>query len=317
MNSRSLQFYRPKLAKGFTLVETIMVIVITGIIGSMVAVFIKTPIDSYIDSGRRAELTDIADTTVRRIARDVHIALPNSIRNPSNGSSSCVEFIPTKIGGRYRAETDNSGDGNTLNFGTEDDSFDMFWLNSNLSDTNQIEANDIFVISNNGYSGDAYTGNNAIKIASTPSEDTVKNTSTISFVNAATGAPFNRKSLSQTLASPFFRFQVIPKNEHVVGYICDNAGTDTVTKSGTGTLYRYSHQLNSERSIPSDCPAISSGASSVATLANNISSCTLKYEAPGSSTGLGNFGLMVIALEIKQKEEAVSIYHQVQVDNTP
>ena len=55
---------------GFTLVEVIMVIVITGIIASFVGVFIKGAIDAYVDSARRAELSDVADTAVRRISRD-------------------------------------------------------------------------------------------------------------------------------------------------------------------------------------------------------------------------------------------------------
>ena len=50
---------------GFTLVEAIMVIVITGILAGMVAVFIKAPVDGYVDSVRRAELTDAADTALR------------------------------------------------------------------------------------------------------------------------------------------------------------------------------------------------------------------------------------------------------------
>ena len=89
--------------RGFTLIEMIMVIVITGVIAGMVAVFIKGPVDSYFDMARRAELTDIADTAMRRMTRDIRLALPNSLRNPAGGSDQCVEFMPTKSGGRYRA----------------------------------------------------------------------------------------------------------------------------------------------------------------------------------------------------------------------
>ena len=67
-------------AKGFTLVEMIMVIVITGILGGMVAMFLKAPIQQYMDVGRRADMTDVANTASRRVVRDVRLALPNSVR---------------------------------------------------------------------------------------------------------------------------------------------------------------------------------------------------------------------------------------------
>ena len=35
--------------RGFTLIELIMVIVIMGVIGGMVSVFMKSPIDAYFD----------------------------------------------------------------------------------------------------------------------------------------------------------------------------------------------------------------------------------------------------------------------------
>ena len=81
---------RYSCARGFTLLEAVLVIVITGIIAAIVAVFIKLPVDSYLDSARRAELTDVADTAVRRMARDIHLALPNSVRNPGDGDRKSV-----------------------------------------------------------------------------------------------------------------------------------------------------------------------------------------------------------------------------------
>jgi MSHA biogenesis protein MshO len=96
--------FLPRVAqRGFTLVELIMVIVIMGVVGGMVSVFMKGPIDAYISGGRRAALTDTADTTLRRMARDLHRALPNSLR-PCPAVITGLEFIPTKTGGRYRAE---------------------------------------------------------------------------------------------------------------------------------------------------------------------------------------------------------------------
>ena len=60
-------------ARGFTLVEMIIVIVITGIIGAMVAVFIRVPVQGYVDVAARAALADTADTATRRLTRDVRL----------------------------------------------------------------------------------------------------------------------------------------------------------------------------------------------------------------------------------------------------
>ena len=70
----------PQSSKGFTLVEMIMVITITGIIGGIVAVFLNAPVQQYIDVARRAELTDIADTALRRVGRDLGLGRANSGR---------------------------------------------------------------------------------------------------------------------------------------------------------------------------------------------------------------------------------------------
>src|SRR5918911_2643011 len=94
---------------GVTLIELIIVIAITAIIASGVAVFISRPMESYVDSARRAELTDIADTALRRLTRDLRTALPNSIRITQVGGVYYLEYLQTSGGGRYRAERDNAG----------------------------------------------------------------------------------------------------------------------------------------------------------------------------------------------------------------
>jgi MSHA biogenesis protein MshO len=298
---------QPRHLAGFTLIEMIMAITITGIIASMVAVFIKSPIDSYVDSVRRATLTDIADTAVRRISRDVHVALPNSVRNPSDGSDQCIEFMPTKIGGRYRAVTDSVGAGNPLDFTLVDDSFELLWNNSALSATNQISAGDIVVVYNDGStSGNAYVGTNAIQIASIV-DNAVTNTSTVTFVGTAAGTPFNRKQLPSE--SPYYRFQVVPSTEHVVVYACTG-----------GNLVRYRTTIAGAggRAWPSTCANMINGIASSSILAESASACSLHYEPPGAGTGLfSRNGILAISLQLTQSGERVNIYHQVHVDNTP
>ena len=95
---------RQHSSAGFTLIEIVMVIVVIGIISGMIAIFVAKPVLGYIDAVRRAELTDAADAALRRLTRDVHLALPNSLRTTTGG----FEFIITKAGGRYRDATDGS-----------------------------------------------------------------------------------------------------------------------------------------------------------------------------------------------------------------
>jgi len=300
---------------GFTLIEAIVVIVITGILASVVAVFIKGAIDAYVASARRADISDVADTAVRRIARDIHLALPNSVRNPSGGSDQCVEFMPTKVGARYRAAKTSSGTGDALDFSVVDGSFDMLWPNSSLPATMRIAAGDVLVVYNDGSGnadcsgsvgsgtagGNAYCGYNAIQVATVGTE--AAGITPINFVDTVTAAPFNQKRLPGE--SPYYRFQAIPSNEHVAAYVCSG-----------GTLTRYSRMLSAARTVPADCTAMATGATA-AILAENVSACSIKYEPPGSSTGLSMNGILQISLTVTQSGESVKLYHQVHVDNTP
>ncbi len=92
--------------QGFTLVELVVVIVITGIVAAMGAAFITKPVEGYIALSRRAELVDAAELALRRMQRDIRQALPNSIRIAPGG---------------YRA----GPPGNILDFSLADDRFDV------------------------------------------------------------------------------------------------------------------------------------------------------------------------------------------------
>lgn len=293
--------------RGFTLVEAIVVMVLTGILSSIVVLFMRHPINAYVDMGRRAQLTDIADTAFRRMARDLHLALPNSVRNPANGSDQCVELMPTKTGGRYRMAQSSLGTGDMLDFTSSDSSFDMLASNSSLPAAEQIAANDIIVVFNDGSSsGNAYTGSNAIQVAAVGTGGT-SGTSNISLVSS--GTPFGPKQLPSP--SPAGRFQVLAAKEHVVAYYCN----------GSGTLFRYTRTLSAAWTTPATCSAMIAGATA-SILATNVASCSLYYQPPGSGSGAGRFGLASIALAFSLPDqagqtEAINLYQLVKVDNIP
>jgi MSHA biogenesis protein MshO len=87
---------------GFTLIELIMVIVLIGALSSVASVFIAGPVSGFLDTNRRAELVDIAETALQRMTREIHDALPNSVRISNNGTQFAVEYLSTLTGGRYR-----------------------------------------------------------------------------------------------------------------------------------------------------------------------------------------------------------------------
>ena len=261
------------------MIELIMVIVIMGVIGGMVAVFMKRPIDAYLDSARRAALTDVADTAVRRMARDIRKALPNSLRTPTTTpANQCLEFIPTKTGGRYRTEDVTSGDGTALNFAALDTSFNMLGSNNALPLEQRISQNDVIAVYNLGISGaDAYNQDNTTAVSGAP-------VSGIETQIPITGKLF-------PLASGSNRFHVIPHDEKIVAYKCSG-----------GRLYR-----TVSTTFSSSCPDTG------AVLADKVSSCNFVY----NGSDLQRNALVQITLQFTDNNETVSLYHEVHVDNTP
>jgi len=78
---------------GFTLVEMIMVIVISAILAVGVTRFMGQTVQSYADTGNRQQLATIGWIASERLSRELRTALPNSIR--VNAIQSCIEFIPS------------------------------------------------------------------------------------------------------------------------------------------------------------------------------------------------------------------------------
>jgi MSHA biogenesis protein MshO len=130
-----------KARRGFTLVELVVVIVITGIMAASIAVFFVPAINAYFDTRRRAELTDTADTALRRMARDVRRAVPNSIRIPN---AQCFELVPTIAGGLYRraVDIDHVAGSDPLDTSATDSSFDV------LSPMTGVAIGDFVIVGN-------------------------------------------------------------------------------------------------------------------------------------------------------------------------
>ncbi|BBI98649.1 MSHA biogenesis protein MshO [Ferrigenium kumadai] len=263
---------------GFTLVEMIMVIVITGIIGGMVAMFLRAPIQQYMDVSRRAELTDIADTALYRMASDISTAVPNSVRVAGCGATPCVEFLPTRDAGRYRA----GAPGNTLVFDGVDTTFDMMG-------TANVAAGDQIVIGSTSSTGAmAYAGG-------------------LRTVNAVAGATITLNAGLPIVAElSTRRFDVVDGAQNAVTYACTGTlGTLDANQNGQARLVRYANYgINAIQSLPATpTPPV---------LADRVSGCVIDYAAVNQ-----RMGLLAIRLTLTSGGESVSLYHEIHVNNVP
>lgn len=276
----SASYWLPRrLQRGFTLVELVMVIVVMAVLGLTIAVFMRGPIDAYFDTARRAAMADAADSTLRRMARDVRLALPNSIR--VSGDGQCMDLIPTRTGGRYRTTGANA-----LTFpiaGTGNTTFNMLGANSTAADQ-AIAVGDVLAFNNFGIPGaSAYENTNTATVTTvTVAAGANPAETTITFTN-------NPAGLGLALESPSSRFQVVPAGS-MVSYVCVGGNLRRTVSAGFAPICANTGPV----------------------IARNVSACNFLYNANSQRDAL-----VRLTLGMTQNSEAVTLMHEVHVDNTP
>ena len=292
-----------RAARGFTLVEAIVSIVIIGILGAIVAVFIKAPIQGYADSVARAEAGDEADLALRRMAREIRLALPNSVRVNADGSA--IEFLLTKTGGRYLDVEDEvaAADGTPLSF--TDAASLSFTVVGGLQAA--VAAGEYVVVYNLGPDmapANAYVFNQA---------GVARN---IARVEAA---PVNSTKLTMQGSNPFARDDAMPSPGRRFQIVSTPVTFQCAKEGNNFVLRRYAgYGIRGQMSDPMTNPAPNSSV-----LARRVSACASLFSYDVADVELRRSALVLLTLGLTTRGAGdagsglIRLVHQVHVDNTP
>lgn len=268
--------------RGFTLIELTVVIVITGILAATLTVFLKPIIEGYFDTRRRADLTDMADTALRRMAKDIRSAVPNSIW----ASENCFQLVPTIAGGRYRVFPDTT-DGNSKAIDTASyeptKSFDVLSMLGQVP----VQKND-WVVIDNQHGEDVYKETNRAAI------DSIENSTTGAYrINLKGGGKHFPEGYDGG------RFVIVPDAEKTVFYSCVG-----------NTLYRKVELFDADR-------ATACAQATGAVVATDVADCTFVYNPNQGATQQSGFVWMQLKMGRPGNDENFALSYGVHVDNVP
>lgn len=283
-------------ARGVTLIELVLAMVIVAIIVGT-TIYFAYPLREAADLTVRASLTDAADNALQRISREVRLALPNSLRNPAGCGTSCIEFIPVRTAGRYRAEPsgakcDTGADAagsDELAFDVADDCFKSI---GTVANADTITNSDFLVLNNYGagFSGqDAY----------------------------ATAPPMNRAAITQAVEQALARERINFASSTFTRSLHDSAGkrfyvvtTPITYVCAGGSLKRHSGYTYGQTFA--DVAGV--------TIATNVSSCSFDYSASAVAPQVGLLTATITLSAARSGSgglETVNLYQSIHVSSVP
>lgn len=283
--------------RGVTLVELLAVIVLLGIVGAGFGVFIVPAVNAYHAQAQRAALVDAAESALRRMARDIRIAVPNSVRVTNSADGFVLEVVPTVDGARFCA-TDGTtplvpacgtGAAQNLDVAATDAEFDVLGL---FQDSGFVASPGDYRLAVGNSGSEIYT-DSAAPAPITPAAKTIS----LSLVpgppprHHVTISGGGHQFCTSVACSPRQRVYVVRKSEAPVAYVCSKSA---------GTLTRYWGYAFSA--------SYTTGANAL--VAKGVHDCSVQNDGLLS-------GVVTVLLALKDAAgETVTLLHQVHLDNS-
>lgn len=300
----------PRQPRGMTLIEMVVAMVVVAIILSA-TIFFAYPVRQAADATSRAELTDIADNALQRIGRDVRLALPNSVRVTTSGSSTFIEFLAVRAAGRYRADaggvssgTDCPVDGGPAAPAADQLSFDVAetcfkTIGTEPSAANIVANSDFLVLNNYGaivLPSVLFPGQNAYQAAPANRVLITGLVVEATRLRISFGSTVFQRSLHDSSGK---RFYVI---SGPVTYECNTATQQVIRYSGYAIT-------------AAQPTAFGVGAR----IADYVTGCAMDYDPNGVAPQVGVLTLRLVLSRTMSggAAETVSLYHAVHVSNLP
>ena len=300
---------------GFTLMELVISIVVLSIIATAFGLFIVPAVNANQAVERRAALVDSAEIALRRMARDIRIALPNSVRvSYTAGTGFAIEMIPTLDGGRYclSGDANCAGAAQLLSLGSSDTDFDILGCFRNPTFTGATFPSTAFRLVIGDSNGSVYSasGTNAVV---TPTTTTV----TLSTVNGG-GSGSGACGASSGAGNTTYRHHIQFGTGHSfptassrrrvfviqtpVTYICDlSVGAKKLTRY-------YNYTMSATAPIPSTPPA----GATAALVTDKVSDCSVAT----LTADVQAKGYVKLSLTLTNAGETVQLNHETQLDNS-
>lgn len=287
---------------GFSLVELVVVILVSSLVAGLITSFVTRPMEAYGDVRLRATLVHAAESAIRRMQRDLRASLPNSIRVSIAGRS--LELLNTADGARYRDApginptlVDHTPATHWLDFSSGDAEWNVLGRFVNLPFTYPVTLPAgsrlaIYSTSTAVYAEAALDLNPGVITAGSTSI-TISDPDDEHHIALSSPHQFS-------LSSPRQGLYIV---DTPVSYLCDLGGS-------TFTRYDGYAIASAQPTNPLIAP-LSAAASALVT--RNVTACQFGYSAGTPSRA----GLVTIELTLASGGEQVRVLHQVHVDNTP